>query len=236
MSVPSALFRELHLLPSILSADFSRLGEEVDAVLDAGVKLVHVDVMDGHFVPNLTIGPVVVASLAPRVHERGGLLSVHLMVEHPERYLQAFVAAGADALSVHVEACAHLYSTLQRIKELSASAGAALNPGTPVSRVEEVFEVVDYVLVMTVNPGFGGQELIESALQKVPGLRASLPARVAVEVDGGVHRGNIRRVAESGANWIVAGTAVFGQGDPRLQALALRALLDGEQPTGGGAG
>jgi ribulose-phosphate 3-epimerase len=230
MAMPATAYRELHLLPSLLSADFSRLGEEVDAVLDAGVRLIHVDIMDGHFVPNLTIGPVVVGSLAPRVHERGGFLSVHLMVEHPEEFLEAFVLAGADALSVHVETCPHLYRTLGRIKELGAGAGVALNPGTPLTRVGEVLDLVDHVLVMTVNPGFGGQRLIESALQKVPELRAVLPARAAVEVDGGIQRDNIRRVVEAGANWIVAGTAVFGEGDPRSQVAELRRLMSEARP------
>lgn len=225
MAMPATLYRELHLLPSLLSADFSHLGEEVDAVLEAGVKLIHVDVMDGHFVPNLTIGPAVVASLGPRVHQRGGFLSVHLMVEHPENFLEAFVAAGADALSVHVETCPHLYRTLSRIKELGAGAGVALNPGTPLARLEEVLELVDHVLVMTVNPGFGGQELIESALRKVPELRSMLPVRAAVEVDGGIHRDNIGRVVKAGANWIVAGTAVFGQRNPRAQVTELHRLM-----------
>ncbi len=225
MAVPAAVYRELHLLPSLLSADFARLGEEVEAVLDAGVRFIHVDVMDGHFVPNLTIGPGVVSALAPRVHERGGILSVHLMIEHPEQFLETFARAGADALSVHVEACPHLYHALQRIKSLGMGAGLALNPGTSVERVAEVLDLVDYLLVMTVNPGFGGQELIESALAKVPVLRPLLPTTAAIEVDGGVNRENIRRVVEAGANWIVAGSAVFGAGDPFRQAQELAALM-----------
>lgn len=233
MPVPTNIYRELHLLPSLLSADFARLGDEVETVLTAGARLIHVDVMDGHFVPNLTIGPAVVASLAPQVHRQGGLLSVHLMIEHPEDYLEAFVGAGADAISVHVEACPHLYRTVRRIQELGAGAGVALNPGTALARVTEVVDLVDYVLVMTVNPGFGGQELIPRALEKVPALREMLPQRAAVEVDGGVHKGNIRQVVEAGANWIVAGNAVFGNGNPRLAVRELLSLVAYDGPPAG---
>ncbi len=225
MTIPAEVYREYHLLPSILSADFSRLGEEVDSVMDAGVRIVHVDVMDGHFVPNITIGPVVVAALAPRVHERGGWLSVHLMIEHPESYIEAFAKAGADALSVHVEACPHLYHAVQAIKDLGVGAGVAINPGTDVTRVSEVTSLVDLILVMTVNPGFGGQEMIVPALRRVPVLRSMLPDTAAIELDGGVKRDNIRRVVEAGANWIVAGSAVFGAPDPAAEARALRGLI-----------
>ncbi len=232
MPIPASMYREVHLLPSLLSADFSRLGEETEAVLDAGVRFIHVDVMDGHFVPNLTIGPAVVSALAPRVHERGGFLSVHLMIEHPERFLEAFAEAGADALSIHIEACPHLYHALQTIKSLGVGAGIALNPGTNVERVREALDLVDYLLVMTVNPGFGGQELIESALAKVPLLRSLLPETAAIEVDGGINRENIRRVVEAGANWIVAGSAVFGRGDPFRSAQELAALIGELSPAG----
>src|SRR5665647_1384737 len=164
MPIPSPVYEELHLLPSILSADFSRLGQQISLVMNAGVRMIHVDVMDGHFVPNITIGPAVVEAVAPLVHERGGLLSVHLMIEHPEDYLERFVGAGADAVSVHVEACSQVYRAIQAIKTLGAGAGVAINPGTDVARIEDVLTLVDYVLVMTVNPGFGGQRLIASAL------------------------------------------------------------------------
>jgi ribulose-phosphate 3-epimerase len=227
VTIPTAVYGELHLLPSILSADFSRLGEEIDAVMDAGVRMIHVDVMDGHFVPNITIGPPVVRSLAPMVHGRGGVFSVHLMIEHPEDYLEAFVQAGADALSVHVEACRHLYHAIETIKGLGAGAGVALNPGTDVGRIRDVAALVDYVLVMTVNPGFGGQQLIEPALEKVPELRRTLPPRVAIEVDGGINRDNIRRVVEAGANWLVTGSALFGAEDPTREARALQDLMAG---------
>ncbi|MBN1629398.1 MAG: ribulose-phosphate 3-epimerase [Thermoleophilia bacterium] len=230
VTIPAALYDELHLLPSILSADFSRLGEQIEAVMDAGVRIIHIDVMDGHFVPNLTIGPPVLQSLAPLVHGRGGVFSVHLMIEHPEDYLEAFVDAGADAISVHVEACPHLYHAVEAIKALGAGAGVALNPGTGVSRIRDVATLLDYVLVMTVNPGFGGQKLIEPALEKVPALRRMLPSRVAIEVDGGINRDNIRRVVEAGAGWLVTGSALFGADDPRAEAEVLQGLMRGEAP------
>jgi ribulose-phosphate 3-epimerase len=235
MAVPAAVYRETHLLPSILSADFARLGEEIGAVMDAGVRIIHVDVMDGHFVPNLTIGPVVVEGIAPLVHERGGWLSVHLMIEDPERYLEAFARAGADTLSVHVEACPHLYHAIQEIKSLGVGAGVALNPGTDVARVREIASLVDLILVMTVNPGFGGQRMITAALDKVPVLRRMLPEAAAIELDGGVNRENIRQVLEAGANWIVAGSAVFGAPDPGAEAQALQDLMRAAEAPGGRA-
>ncbi len=229
MAIPAAAYNELHLLPSILSADFSRLGEEISLVMDAGVTMIHVDVMDGHFVPNLTIGPVVVEGIAPLVHDRGGMLSVHLMIEQPEDYLEAFARAGADAISVHVEACPHLYHALETIKGLGVTAGVALNPGTELSRIKDAIPFVDYVLVMTVNPGFGGQKLIESALEKIPALRRVLSENAAIEVDGGINRGNIRRAVEAGANWLVAGSALFGADDPGAEARVLQALMAGDR-------
>jgi ribulose-phosphate 3-epimerase len=229
VSIPKSVYRELHLLPSILSADFSRLGEEVDAVMDAGVRLIHCDVMDGHFVPNLTMGPAVVGAIAPDVHRREGFLSVHLMIERPEDFIDEFAQAGADALSLHVEACAHLYHAIQAIKALGMGAGVAVNPGTHVSTIEDVAGLVDFVLIMTVNPGFGGQQLIPSALEKVPGVRALVGADVAIELDGGVQRANIREVVEKGANWIVAGSAVFGAPDAGAEVEALQALMTGHR-------
>lgn len=225
MTIPSAVYGEPHLLPSILSADFARLGEEIAAVMDAGVRMIHVDVMDGHFVPNITVGPLVVEAVAPLVHERGGFLSVHLMIESPQDYLRTFAEAGADALSIHVEADPHLYHAIEAIKGLGVGAGVALNPGTDVSRVREVTDLVDYVLVMTVNPGFGGQKLIRRAMQKVPVLRGMLPRTAAIELDGGVNRENIREVVDLGANWIVAGSAVFGAADPSAEAKLLQGLM-----------
>jgi ribulose-phosphate 3-epimerase len=225
MPIPAETYGEVHLLPSILSADFSRLGEQVALVMDAGVRIIHVDIMDGHFVPNLTIGPAVLQSLAPMVHGRGGLFSVHLMIERPEEFVDDFVRAGADAVSVHVEACSHLYHAVTAIKDLGAGAGVAINPGTPVSAVREVEGLVDFFLVMTVNPGFGGQQMIEPALDKVAQLRRSVPKDVAIEVDGGVHEANIRRVVDLGANWVVAGSAVFGAAHPDEEARKLQRLM-----------
>jgi ribulose-phosphate 3-epimerase len=230
VSVSQEFYEQIHLLPSILSADFSRLGEQVGRVMDAGARIIHVDVMDGHFVPNITVGPLVVQSLAPLVHGRGGVFSVHLMIERPEDYLEAFVEAGADAVSVHAEACSSLYHAIETLRALGAGAGVALNPGTSLSVVREVAALVDYVLVMTVNPGFGAQKLIEPALAKVPELRRMLPEDKAIEVDGGVNRGNIRRVVEAGANWIVAGSAVFGSEDPCAETRILQELMVGAGP------
>jgi ribulose-phosphate 3-epimerase len=227
LPIPAATYRELHLLPSILSADFSRLGEEIDRVMDAGVRIIHCDVMDGHFVPNLTIGPAVVAAIAPHVHRRGGVLSVHLMIERPEDFLDDFVKAGADALTVHLEACPHLYHAIEAMKALGVGAGVAINPGTDVSRISDVAELVDLLLVMTVNPGFGGQALIRSALEKVPVVRKMIRPEAAIELDGGVRRENIRQVVEAGANWIVAGSAVFGAADPGEEARVLQSLMVG---------
>jgi len=187
--------------------------------------MIHVDVMDGHFVPNITIGPVVVEAVAPLVHERAGLLSVHLMIERPEDYLEAFVKAGADAVSVHVETCRHLYHTVESIRRLGAGAGVAINPGTALERVEAIVPFVDYALVMTVNPGFGGQLSIPSAIDKVPLVRQMMPAGTAVEVDGGIHAGNIKQIVEAGANWVVAGSAVFGAADPGAEVRKLQDLM-----------
>lgn len=230
MGIPLDMFSEKLLAPSVLSADFARLGEEVQAVLDAGVRLVHFDVMDGHFVPNLTIGPAVVAALAERVHRAGASVDVHLMVEHPDDFLERFVAAGADGLSVHVETSPNLHRTLSRIKELGASAGAVLNPATPVSAVEEAALVADYILVMSVNPGFGGQAFIAESLDKLRRLRAAVPSRVALQVDGGVGRDNAARLVSAGADWLVAGSAVFSGSDPMTQAGVLQALIDEAEP------
>ncbi|MHB1343904.1 MAG: ribulose-phosphate 3-epimerase [Thermoleophilia bacterium] len=225
MPFPAELFGLKLLAPSILSADFARLGDEVDAVLDAGVRLVHFDVMDGHFVPNLTIGPAVVGAVAPRVHQSGAFVDVHLMVTDPDALLEAFITAGADGLSVHVETTPNLHRTLTRIRELGASPGVVLNPGTPVAAVEEAALFADYVLVMSVDPGFGGQRFIPESIDKIRRLRETIPPRVAIEIDGGVGRENMRRLADAGAHWLVAGSAVFGAGDPTSAAGVLQELL-----------
>lgn len=224
----------LRIAPSILSADFSRLGEQVRAVLDAGADAIHVDVMDGHFVPPITIGPVVLGAVR-RVVDGRVPLDVHLMVTEPDSHIEAFARAGADWISVHVEAAPHLHRTVHAIRELGAEPGVVLNPATPLAAVEEVLGDVHHVLVMTVNPGFGGQEMIRSCLAKVARARELLDARglegVEVEVDGGVKPENVAEVAAAGAGLVVAGSAVFSGGDPAGNLRSLRAAAQ----RGGGA-
>lgn len=225
MGVTAEFMESRLILPSLLSADFARLGEEVAAVTDAGARIVHFDVMDGHFVPNITIGPVVVGALASQVHSAGGLLDVHLMIEEPDRYLGDFVEAGADALSVHVETCPNLHRTLQAIRELGASPGVVVNPATDPSSLGEAIKFVDYVLVMTVNPGFGGQRFIREMVDKIKRVREMLPEGKALEVDGGIGSATIEEVMKAGANWFVAGSAVFGGGDPGGEVQRLQRLV-----------
>jgi ribulose-phosphate 3-epimerase len=213
-----------------LSADFAHLADNVQAVADAGATLVHVDVMDGHFVPNITIGPPVVACLR-RVTRLP--LDVHLMIEDPDQYIPAFVDAGADWISVHQEACVHLHRTLELITNHGARAGVAINPATPVGTLEEVLGMVDHVLVMSVNPGFGGQKFIPSTLDKVRKLttiRAARRAAFRIEIDGGITTETIADAVRAGVEILVAGNAVFGQGSPRdnvqrLLKLATEATL-----------
>ena len=207
--------------PSILSADFSRLADDVETVINAGARVIHVDVMDGHFVPNITIGPLVLAALQPLVHGAGALLDVHLMIEHPERYVGAFAAAGANVITVHQEACIHLDRVLSQIRESGAAAGVALNPGTPIETLSEVRACCDLVLIMSVNPGFGGQSFIETSTDKIARARAFLPESVALEVDGGVTTLNIGTLVAAGANLLVAGSSVFGGHDIEERFVAL---------------
>ena len=210
------------IAPSILSADFSRLGEAIAAAERGGAGLIHVDVMDGRFVPNITIGPPVVASLRKTTRLP---LDCHLMVEDPDRTLEAFAAAGADWISVHQEAVRHLDRTLTHIRTLGRRAGVAINPATPLCLLEQVILDVDFVLVMSVNPGFGGQSFLPAAVAKVRALKEMLRragSRAAIEIDGGIGPGNIAQVVEAGAEYIVAGAAVFGSPDP---AQAVRELL-----------
>lgn len=209
-----ALFASRQVLPSILSADFSRLGEQVATVMDAGARLIHVDVMDGHFVPPITIGPLVAASIAEQVHDAGGALDVHLMIEDPERQVDAFVKAGADAISFHVEATPHAHRVAAQIREAGALAGIVLNPGTPVEAIGAVATEVDFVLCMSVNPGWGGQRFIPTSTERLRRLREMLPDAVALQVDGGVDARTAPEVAAAGANLLVAGSAVFGSPDP----------------------
>lgn len=214
--------REIAIAPSILSADFANLGRDVQTVLDAGARVIHVDIMDGHFVPNITIGPLVVKALEPLVHGAGALFDVHLMIEHPERFVSEFAAAGADVLTVHQEACVHLHRVLGQIREAGVAAGVSLNPATPVATLTEVRDVCDLVLIMSVNPGFAGQAFIPGAVAKLREARALFPEDVGIEVDGGVGETNAAELVAAGANWLVAGSSVFSGGDPapRLRALA----------------
>ena len=212
----------VRIAPSILSADFAHLARDIAAVEAGGADLIHVDVMDGHFVPNITIGPPVVRAVK-RVATRP--LDVHLMITDPDRYLEAFVEAGATMLSVHVEVLPHLHRTLDAIKRLGAQAGAVLNPSTPVHALEEVARVVDFVLVMSVNPGFGGQRFIPGSVDKIRRVRALLDragSAAPIEVDGGIDRDTVRGVVEAGASILVAGNAVFGGGHPEAAVRALR--------------
>lgn len=205
--------RATMIAPSILSADFARLGEEVNAVEAAGADVIHVDVMDGHFVPNITIGPLVVEAVRSVTDLP---LDVHLMIAEPDRYIKAFSDAGADWITVHVETCPHLHRSLGYIKELGKKAGAVLNPATPLSSLDYVLGEVDLVMLMSVNPGFGGQAFIESTLSKIKTLRGMLDEvnpGAGIEIDGGISPATIGRVAEAGANIFVAGSAIYGQPD-----------------------
>ncbi len=202
------------ILPSILSADFARLGEQVAALEQAGCRVLHVDIMDGHFVPNLTIGPPVVASLRKATRLK---LDVHLMITDPDRYAPLFIEAGANHVSVHQEACPHLDRTLKMIQGLGALAGVVINPATPVATLDEVLRFVDYVLVMSVNPGFGGQKFIPYTLDKVRQLarkRREKGLAFAIEIDGGVTLQNVGEMVKAGVDWVVAGSAIFGAVNP----------------------
>jgi ribulose-phosphate 3-epimerase len=210
-----AILRERHVAPSILSADFSRLADQVDAVLAAGARVIHVDVMDGHFVPPITFGGAVMGSIADRVHAAGAILDVHLMIERPERHITDFAGAGADSITVHAEATPHLHYALSMIRDAGCTAGAAINPATPASFLDEVAgESLDLALCMSVNPGWGGQSFIPASLDKLARMRKALPDHVALEVDGGIHEATAAAVVTAGANLLVAGSAVFGSDDP----------------------
>jgi ribulose-phosphate 3-epimerase len=213
----------VRIAASILSADFSALGAAIAAAERGGADLIHVDIMDGHFVPNLTMGPPVVRSIS-RVAKVP--LDVHLMIEDPDRYIEAFVRAGAAMISVHAEVLPHLHRTVQAIKELGAKAGVALNPATPVGALEEIAGNVDHVLVMSVNPGFGGQTFIPRSESKIRAVRALLDRQgsaAPIEVDGGVDGTNAARIVEAGATILVAGNSIFGTGDPERATRELRA-------------
>jgi ribulose-phosphate 3-epimerase len=218
----SELLRERRVAPSILSSDFARLGAQVQEVMDAGARIIHVDVMDGHFVPPITIGALIVGALADQVHGAGGIIDVHLMIERPERHVTEFARAGADGITMHVEATPHVHYTLASIREAGCAAGAAICPATPAEALSEVApDCLDLALCMSVNPGWGGQKFIPFSLGKLERLRAMLPEGVALEVDGGVHEDTAGPCAAAGANLFVAGSAVFGSKDPAAAYAAL---------------
>jgi ribulose-phosphate 3-epimerase len=207
------------IAPSILSADFTRLAEEVEAVQAAGADMLHLDIMDGHFVPNITFGPAVVGSIKSVATIP---LDVHLMIENPESYVQNFVSVGADILTVHVEACLHLHKVIHQIKDTGIKAAVSLNPATPVESIKHVVDDLDMVLVMSVNPGFSGQEFIPQALAKISQARELVGDSIDVQVDGGITRANARTVIEAGANILVAGSSVFSASDYAEAIKALR--------------
>jgi ribulose-phosphate 3-epimerase len=211
----------VRVAPSILSADFGRLREQVGVVLDAGARVIHVDVMDGHFVPPITLGPVVVEGLAEQAREAGAMLDLHLMIERPERHVADFVKAGADSITFHAEATPHVAYAASLIRESGACVGVAINPGTPVGALAEIAGEIDMALCMTVNPGWGGQAFIAHSLEKLPRVRAIAGDGVAVQVDGGIDPQTAPQCLQAGASVFVAGSAIFGADDP---AEAYRAI------------
>ena len=216
----------VHIVPSILSADFARLGDDIAKVERGGATMLHVDVMDGHFVPNLTLGPPVVKSIRKITNLT---LDVHLMISDPDTYAPIFIEAGADQVSVHYEAAVHLDRTLHLIKNHGAKAGIVLNPGTPVSLLEDVLDVTDFVLIMSVNPGFGGQEFIPNSLKKIRELdtmRRERQLSFAIEIDGGVSHTNVESIVRAGCNWLVAGSHVFHSADPAATVKEMQQLAE----------
>jgi ribulose-phosphate 3-epimerase len=206
--------RDVRVAPSILSADFTRLGEQVEQLMDAGARVIHVDVMDGHFVPPITIGDLIVKALRDLVHERGGVLDVHLMVERPERRVDEFAAAGADTLIVHWEATPHVHYALKAVRDAGLHSALAINPATPPGSVAGLAGMFDHLLCMTVNPGWGGQPYIESSTAKVARLRELLGPDMPIEVDGGIDADTARECRDAGATLFVAGSSIFGATDP----------------------
>jgi ribulose-phosphate 3-epimerase len=219
------------ILPSILAADFARLADEIHRVESGGATMIHIDIMDGHFVPNLTMGPPLVSSIRKVTQAR---FDVHLMIEEPDRYIADFIEAGANHVSVHQEACVHLDRTLRLIRSHGAGPGVVLNPATPLHTLEDVLDLVDHVLIMSVNPGFGGQEFIPRSLHKIQQLRrwrAERRLNFAIEIDGGVSRDNVAEIVKAGCDWLVAGSSVFHSADPaatvkEMQQIAQEAMLE----------
>ena len=213
----------IHLSPSILAADFANLQREVETVQKGGAKYIHVDVMDGQFVPNITLGAPIAKCLRPHIT---GIMDVHLMIEEPDRYLEDFKAAGADYVTVHLEATKHIHRTIQRIHDLGMKAGVALNPGTPISLLEPIIEDIDLVLIMSVNPGFGGQKFIPYTIEKLKQVKAMTKDRdILIEVDGGVTLNNVESIIEAGANLLVAGSSVYDGKNAEQNAAAFMEIF-----------
>ena len=222
------ILRQRRVAPSILSSDFANLSQQVADVMDAGARVIHCDVMDGHFVPPITLGPLVVGSLADQVHGAGGILDVHLMIERPERQIEEFAKAGADMITVHWEATPHVHYALKAVREAGCMAGLALTPATPADVITEVVGDLDNLLCMTVNPGWGGQDFIEHSIAKIQHLRTLLPDGLPLEVDGGIDADTAPRCADAGATLFVAGSAVFGAAEPGTAYLEIARAIGGE--------